>query len=167
MRAEEKNGGIGVTTVLVHPYRYKNDELEYLLIKRKRVAYNWQGVSGSVEENETTEECAIRELFEETGYIPASVTPINLPADFHEGTEGKGEIWEGHYNGDSYIKLQKDTLFIARIDQKKDPVLNPEEHTDWIWCKYEKAYEIIKWDLEKRFLRYINNMLITGEIKEK
>ena len=153
-------------TVLVHPYRYKNGGLEYLLIKRKRVAHNWQGVTGSLERNETTEECAIRELFEETGYIPAFITSINMPADFYEGTEGKGEIWEGHYNGDSYIKLQKDTLFVARIDQKKDPILNPEEHTDWIWCKYGKAYEIIKWDLEKRFLRYINNMLITGEIKE-
>jgi len=138
----------------------------HLLIKRKRVAHNWQGVTGSLERNETTEECAIRELFEETGYIPAFITSINMRADFYEETEGKGEIWEGHYNGDSYIKLQKDALFVARIDQKKDPVLNSEEHTDWIWCKYEKAYEIIKWDLEKRFLRYINNMLITGEIKE-
>ncbi len=152
--------------VLVHPYRYRNGELEYLLIKRKKAAQNWQGVSGSSGENETTEECAIREIFEETGYVPASLTPVNFPADFYVGVEGKGDIWEGHYDGESYIKIQKDTLFVARIDQKKDPVLNPEEHTDWIWCKYEQAYDIIRWDFEKRVLRYINNMLM-AEIEEK
>lgn len=95
-------------TVLVHPYRYKSGGLEYLLIKRKRVAHNWQGVTGSLERNETSEECAIRELFEETGYIPAFIASIDMPADFYEGTEGKGEIWKA-------IIMEIHTLGFRRI----------------------------------------------------
>ena len=149
--------------VLVHPFRYKESKLEFLLIKRKTAGYNWQGVTGSIEKNESTQECAVREIYEETGYRPDFITAINLTTDFYEGKEGKGEIWEGHYDGDSYIRLKEDTLFIARIDHEKDPVLNPKEHTDWIWCRYEEAYELIRWHFEKRLLRYVNNLIIANE----
>ena len=138
-----------------------------MLIKRKREGYNWQGVTGRIEENETALEAAIRELEEETGYSPASITNFTLPNDFYEGTEGKGEIWEGHYDGDKYITLDSETMFIARIEQEKDPVIDPKEHTDWSWSNYEKAYDLIRWDLEKRLLRYINIMHVNKEIKEK
>lgn len=149
--------------VLVHPYRYKEKKLEYLLIKRKTEGYNWQGITGSLEKDETTLEGAIRELFEETGYLPSFI----LPEDFYNGIEGEGEIWEGHYDGKSYIRLDNEALFVARIDQQKNPVINPEEHTDWSWSSFEKAYDLIRWDLEKRLLRYINKMLLDGKIKEE
>ncbi|MHA1235543.1 MAG: NUDIX domain-containing protein [Promethearchaeota archaeon] len=64
--------------VNVYPIRYKNSNLEFLMIKRATVAYNWQCVSGSVGDTmeepdhlkgESPLECAKRELFEETRYI--------------------------------------------------------------------------------------------------
>ncbi len=150
----------------VHPFRYNNGKLEYLLIKRATIAWNWQGVTGSQEENETMKECAIRELIEETSYEPAFITAIEFPSSFYQGIENEGErIPEEFYDGDTYHELEKGTYFVARIDQKKDPVLNPEEHTDWIWCEYEKGYELIKYDIEKRIFRFVHNMIINGEIK--
>ncbi|MHA1198314.1 MAG: NUDIX hydrolase [Candidatus Heimdallarchaeaceae archaeon] len=169
MRRRKKNrNDFYFEVVLVHPYRFINNKLEYLLIKRKTEGYNWQGVTGSLEKNETPVEGAIRELFEETGYTSASISNIRkLPDDFYNGKEEYGEIWEGHYDGDSYIKLNDEMIFVARVEEKKDPIIDPKEHTDWIWCEYERAYELIRWTLEKRLLRYINNMLINKEIKEK
>jgi 8-oxo-dGTP pyrophosphatase MutT (NUDIX family) len=151
----------------VHPFRYREGKLEFLLIKRATVSWNWQGVTGSTEEGETLKECAIRELFEETGYSPAFITSIEFPPSFYKGVENRGErIPEKYYDGDTYKQLEKGTYFAARIDQTQEPIIDPEEHTEWIWCNFERAYDLIMWDIEKRVLRFVNMMIVNGELKE-
>jgi len=68
-----------MTFVLVHPYRYKNGNLEFLLIKRKGLSYNWQGVTGALEKDEEPIDCTKREILEETGYIPSFITQVYFP----------------------------------------------------------------------------------------
>jgi len=118
-------------------------------------------------DKESAEVVARRELLEETGYEQSFITTIKFPHNFYQGIENGGErIPEEFYDGDTYRELEKGTYFVARIDQEKKPVLNPEEHTDWIWCDFEKGYELIKWDIEKRVFRFVNMMIVNGEIKE-
>ncbi|MHA2227172.1 MAG: NUDIX domain-containing protein [Candidatus Hodarchaeales archaeon] len=149
-----------VLTVMVnvYPIRYKYSDIEFLMIKRATLSYNWQCVSGSVEKRESPLECAKRELFEETGYIPALILPLNIPHElFTENEEDEGEKSPPQLQE----KLKEITIynFIARIDQPQDPVLNPAEHTDWKWCSFEIAYKIIKWAVEKKLLRFVYNHL--------
>ena len=154
--------------VNVYPIRYRNGTLEFLLIKRATLSYNWQCVSGSVghsmgaldhPKDEKPLECAKRELFEETGYTPAQILPINVPHDLYtEKEENDGDKTPPNLKEE--LKEIQFHNYIAKIDQLQDPVLNPAEHTDWIWCNFETAYEKIKWAVEKKLLRFVNNYLI-------
>ena len=160
--------------VNVYPIRYKNSNLEFLMIKRTTLSYNWQCVSGSVGDTmgaldhpkgESPIECAKRELFEETGYIPALLLPFNIPQDLYtENKEDEGDESPSHLQ--ELIKEITFYNFIAVIDQPQDPVLNPAEHTDWKWCSFEIAYKIIKWAVEKKLLRFVHNHLIKNPLKE-
>jgi 8-oxo-dGTP pyrophosphatase MutT (NUDIX family) len=151
----------------VYPIRYKNDDIEFLMIKRATLSYNWQCVSSSVGDtmgaldhpkNETPLECAKRELFEETGYTPALVFSVNIPPESYIVTKNdEGEMSPPHLQ--KLMKEIKFYNFIAHIDQTQDPILNPLEHTDWKWCDFESAYKLIMWAVEKKLFKAINYFL--------
>ena len=159
--------------VNVYPIRYKNNNLEFLMIKRATVAYNWQCVSGSVGDTmgafdhpkgESPLECAKRELFEETWYTYALLLPFNIPKELYtENEENEGDESPPHLQ--ELVKEITFYNFIACIDQPQDPVLNPAEHTDWKWCSFEIAYKIIMWAVEKKLLRYVYNYLVKNPLR--
>ena len=103
-------------------------------------------------------ECAKRELFEETGYLPALIFPLSIPHEVYtEHQDDEGEKTPPHLQEE--LKEILFYNFVARIDQAQDPILNPAEHTDWKWCNFEIAYEIIKWSVEKKLLRFVYDHL--------
>ena len=50
-------------------------------------------------------------------------------------------------------------VFIAIIKDTKDPVLSPEEHTNWKWCDFKTAYEMVDWAVEKKQHRLIHEFI--------
>ena len=162
--------------VAVYPIRYKENTLEFFMIKRATISYNWQCVTGSVGQSlkaldhpkdESPLECAKRELFEETGYIPALIIPLNIPQESYFDNEVELKELEENFPPEEQKLLKEITYYnyIARIDQPQDPVLNPAEHTDWKWCSYEKAYKIIMWAVEKKLIRFVYDYLINNPLK--
>ncbi|MFS9226594.1 NUDIX hydrolase [Streptococcus gordonii] len=98
---------------------------KYLLIKRSKIKRGlpnvypsyWDIPGGSVEENELPREAALREAMEEVNQ--------NLRIDkiIHE---------------DSQFDASKGTVFTrlvcaGRILEERDIILDPEEHTDFVW----------------------------------
>jgi 8-oxo-dGTP pyrophosphatase MutT (NUDIX family) len=109
-------------------------------------------------------DCAKRELFEETGYIPSKIFPLKIPRDLYtENEEDEGDISPPHLQEE--LKEIKFYNFIALINQPQDPVLNPTEHTDWKWCSFETAYRIIRWAVEKKLLKFVYNYLCKNSLK--
>ena len=100
-------------------------EGKYLLIKRSKIKRGLPNVypcycdipGGSVEENELPREAALREAMEEVNQ------KIRIDKIIHE---------------DSQFDASKDTVFTrlvyaGRFLEERNIILDPEEHTDFIW----------------------------------
>ena len=106
---------------------------KYLLIKRSKIKLGlpnvypsyWDIPGGSVEENELPREAALRESMEEVNQ------KIRIDKIIHE---------------DSLFDASKDTVFTrliyaGRILEERDIILDPEEHTDFVWISSLKGLE--------------------------
>ena len=106
---------------------------KYLLIKRSKIKRGlpnvypsyWDIPGGSVEENELPREAALREAMEEVNQ------KLRINKIIHE---------------DSQFDAIKDTVFTrlvytGEILEERDFILDPEEHTDFIWISSLKDIE--------------------------
>ena len=106
---------------------------KYLLIKRSKIKLGlpnvypsyWDIPGGSVEENELPREATLREAMEEVNQ------KIRIDKIIHE---------------DSLFDASKDTVFTrliyaGRILEERDIILDPEEHTDFVWISSLKGLE--------------------------
>ena len=113
----------------------------YLLIKRSKIKRGlpnvypsyWDIPGGSVEENELPIEAALREAMEEVNQ------KVQIDKIIHE---------------DSQFDASKDTVFTrlvyeGRIVEQRDIILDPEEHTDFVWIS---SLEDIEGDLVVHYL---------------
>ena len=120
-------------TVKLIAHTLIEEDGKYLLIKRSKIKRGlpnvypsyWDIPVGSVEENELPREAALRETMEEVNQ--------NLRIDkiIHE---------------DSQFDASKDTVFTrlvyaGRILEERDIILDPEEHTDFVWISSLKDLE--------------------------
>ena len=112
-----------VVKLIAHTLIEKNGQ--YLLIKRSKIKRGlpnvypsyWDIPGGSVEENELPREAALRETMEEVNQ------KIRIDKIIHE---------------DSQFDTSKNTVFTrlvyeAKIIEQRDILLDPDEHTDFIW----------------------------------
>ena len=106
---------------------------KYMLIKRSKIKRGlpnvypsyWDIPGGSVEENELPREAALREAMEEVNQ------KLRINKIIHE---------------DSQFDASKDTVFTRRVYageilEERDFILDPEEHTDFIWISSLKDIE--------------------------
>ena len=112
-----------IVKLIAHTLIEKNGK--YLLIKRSKIKRGlpnvypcyWDIPGGSVEENELPREAALREAMEEVNQ------KIQLDRIIHE---------------DSQFDSSKNAVFTrlvygARTIEQHDIILDPEEHTDFVW----------------------------------
>ena len=103
----------------------------------------WQPVTGSVETGESVENAALRELREETGFVPLRIVPVSRPYEF----ESRGKRVEEH-------------PFLAEVAiESRDRVrLDSHEHVQWEWVSAEDALARVKHESNARVLREVLKM---------
>ena len=120
-------------TVKLIAHTLIEEDGKYLLIKRSKIKRDlpnvypsyWDIPGGSVEENELPREAALREAMEEVNQ------KIRIDKIIHE---------------DSQFDASKDSVFkrlvyAGRILEERDIILDPEEHTDFVWISSLKDIE--------------------------
>ena len=120
-------------TVKLIAHSLIEEDGKYLLIKRSKIKRDlpnvypsyWDIPGGSVKENELPREAALREAMEEVNQ------KIRIDKIIHE---------------DSQFDASKDTVFTrlvyaGRILEERDIILDPEEHTDFVWISSLKDIE--------------------------
>lgn len=96
---------------------------------------NWGFPKGHVENEETEEETAHREVFEETGV--------------------KIEILDGFKQSIKYIpneKILKEVVFFIGIVNDDKVVIDKKEIQDFKWCDYDKAFKLVTYKLQREVL---------------
>lgn len=120
-----------IVKLIAHTLIEKNGK--YLLIKRSKIKRSlpnvypsyWDIPGGSVEENELPREAALREAMEEVNQ------KIRIDKIIHE---------------DSQFDASQETVFTrlvytGRIMEQHDIILDPEEHSDFVWITSLKDLE--------------------------
>ncbi len=104
-----------------------------LLLERKQPLGFWQSVTGGLEWGERAEDCAMRELHEETGL---KLNPVDT------GIVNRFEImpqWRARYAPD--VRQNTEYVFQISLDTEITPRLSPVEHVSFQWMAAEEAIE--------------------------
>jgi dATP pyrophosphohydrolase len=139
--------------VLVYLYRRSaKGSLEFLLLKRtEQYGGFWQGVSGAPEWEESDAEGAIREVFEETGFsVAESLEPIDFRYELRRKGDPYEELWERLYGPD--VDAIPEEVYVAAVPSATEPVLAPHEHNAFVWCSFDAALELLRWENNRRAL---------------
>jgi dihydroneopterin triphosphate diphosphatase len=138
--------------VLVYPYRKTEDgQFEYALMKRSDQGF-WQAIAGGGEDQETPQEAARRETYEEAGIPPTSeflqldtVEPVPV-IEF-----GNSHLW----GDDLYVIPQ----YCFGVKAQNVQIVLSHEHTEYRWLSYEGADQLLKYDGNKTALWELDRRL--------
>jgi len=124
-------------------FRKNGNKTEYLLLKRvpERNGF-WQPVTGGLEEGETRTEALIREIKEETGIK-------NLI-----------RVIEGLYYFEfSDPNLNQEYVYGVEVSPTEELVIDGEEHSEYRWCSFQEALQLLSWKENKEALKKLNTIL--------
>ncbi|WP_269532114.1 dihydroneopterin triphosphate diphosphatase [Chitinimonas sp. BJYL2] len=113
-------------------------DLKALIIERADYRDAWQSVTGSLEDNETPAQTALREVGEEVG-IDASQYELqdwgitNVWEIF--------EVWRHRYAPG--VTENTEHVFGLLVPEIFEPKLSQREHTGWLWRDWHAAAEAV------------------------
>ena len=139
--------------VAIYCARKNEDHWEYLLLRRIPSGGGfWQGVTGGVEGDEEYFTAALRELKEETGFEPNELMLVDY--SYHYPVR---EQWKIVY--ERPFDIINEVVFLAIVDSRSEPTIDPEEHDAYQWCRYAEAVGKLFWEDNKVSLKYCTRML--------
>ena len=130
-------------------YRKINDRIRFLLIKNKRSS-NWGFPKGHMEDGETLEDTAKREVLEETG----------IHIDIIPGFSSKSEY-------SIQNRIQKSVIVFVAKTVDTQTIIQREEIEDYIWLTFNDAYNNLKFENDKNILKTAKDFLISNSYIEE
>lgn len=138
----------------IYLYRKRGETLEYAIFQRSDLQTCWQGVCGGLEDDETVEQGARRELFEEAGiaeHLP--LYPLDCVSYIPSGIfdEETRKRW-----GMEVVVLP---MYYFAMPYDGEIKLS-EEHTDVQWLPYRQAYRRLYFEDQRIALYELNERLL-------
>lgn len=132
-------------------FRKINGETRFLLIKNKRSA-NWGFPKGHIENGETRQQTAMREVLEETGLR------ITIIPEF---------VSKSEYTIQGRVEKSV-SIFLAKTSDTQTRIQR-EEIEDYVWLNFERAMETLKFENDRSILEkavdFLENAGITDEVQ--
>jgi dATP pyrophosphohydrolase len=124
-------------------FRRNGNKVEYLLLKRlpERNGF-WQPVTGGVEEGETRNEALRREIREETGI--KNIVAVLEDLYFFEFSDPN---------------LNQEYVYGVEVSPSEEIMLDQKEHSEYKWCSFHEALQLLHWKENKEALRKLNKKL--------
>ncbi len=136
----------------LYPFRFHDDHLEHLLLKRsptdRLYPGIWQIITGTIEEGEKAFEAALRELKEETGFTPLRFWVLPDVSSFYDPESDT---------------VQMCVVFSCQLSDSESPVLS-EEHQAWQWCRSNVAKPMLAWPSQRDHIDLIDRTIGRGDI---
>lgn len=118
-------------------FKYKKNEIKVLLCG-KNEPVEWRIPKGMLEENESIEKCAIREVLEEAGYRTKIVEFVDFTT------------WSYEYED----KIWDETVFFFILELENEKQKNHDTEFEQIkWFTIEKAIDILYYDKEREIAK--------------
>jgi len=127
-------------------YAKKGKKISYLLLERILHWQGWEFPKAGIEKGENDEKAVIRELKEETGLKPRKILDLKVNGKFDYRRELEDRPG---------IKGQTFKLFAVEVKKRKVKI-DKNEHISYKWLDYEKAKNLLTWNLQKRCLKVVN-----------
>ncbi len=125
-------------------FSQENSNIEYLLLHY--CDGHWDFPKGQIEEGETKQQAALRELYEETG----------LQTDIKLGFE---TMTSYIFHNRKHRKTHKTVyFFVGQLKEKKEVILS-HEHKNFIWLSFDSALEQLTYDNSKEILDKANRFI--------
>ncbi len=127
-------------SVQVFLVRRCDQGFEYLLLQRRArpdmsLPDFWQGVTGALEDGESHEQAAVREVWEETGLRISAVVDVGCEQRFPIKPE-----WRKSYGPEPTEVCER--VCCALLPQHAAPRLS-EEHIRWKWAGADEARQLL------------------------
>ncbi|OGZ57825.1 MAG: hypothetical protein A3B96_04475 [Candidatus Spechtbacteria bacterium RIFCSPHIGHO2_02_FULL_43_15b] len=129
-------------------FHKKRSKIEYLLLKHE--LGHWDFPKGHIEEGESIEGAARREIKEETG-----LENIRFFGGFKEHVKYVYK-WEGE------ARFKVVTFFLA--ESKIVKVVISDEHSEFAWALYKDAIKILKFKNQKNLLEKANGHILSSAV---
>ncbi len=137
---------IKLVKVLVH-----DGERVLLLHRRAERGNFWQPITGSIEDGESPDQTARRELAEETGH-----TGEPQALDLRQSFLIESQFLESRYPAPI---IASEVGFVARIDSRAPIQLDAVEHDTYGWFTFAEAYERIRWSDDREALEHLERTI--------
>lgn len=129
-----------------HIFRETEKGIEFLLLKRSEgqpYPGLWQMVTGKIKDGEKAYQTALREIKEETGFIPTQLWVAPTINSFYEPR-------------DEFICLLP--VFAAKVESAD--VLLSKEHTHYQWINKTEAQKLLAWDGQRKAVEIIEDYFL-------
>lgn len=132
------------TLIEAHIIRFKDNEIEFLLLKRavnEKYPNIWQMITGTIDENEKAFETALREIKEETSLSPKKMWIVPNINSFYS------------YESNEVCFVP---VFVFQVDLN-DEVKISSEHSEFKWLKKDEAKKLLAWPGQRKSVEIIHD----------